>query len=134
MISGADAHIDGEYLYQDFVLDNNGPGGNAEYPTDADTYHFNAADLLEVRAQPVSDGIAYRITLRTMTEPDVAAVAVGIDTDQNASTGTDQWGYGIGELGTLGMEHSSSPGGPVLNSTAIGSPRRTSPLTLSATG
>jgi len=58
-----------------------------------------------VRARPVPEGIAYRFTLNTMTEPDVAAVAVDIDTDRNASTGTDQWGYGIDTLGDLGLTH-----------------------------
>lgn len=105
MVSGADAHVNGEYLYQDFVLDDNGPGGLATYPTDSETYHHNAADLLEARCQPVAGGISYRLTLNTMTEPDVTAIAIGIDTDRNDDTGSNQWGYGIGQLGTLGMEH-----------------------------
>lgn len=105
LVSGADAYVKGEYLFQDFIFDDNGARGNAEYPTDSDTYHYNAADLLEIRTKLVSDGIAYRITLNTMTEPDVAGIAIGIDTDRTTDTGTDDWGYGIGELGDLGLDH-----------------------------
>lgn len=129
MVSGMDAYVDGEYLYQDFVYDDYGanttdavgntppdpksnendtfspPTGDIAYPTADDVYHHNAADLLEFRTRRTTDGIAYRITLNTMTEADVAGVAIGIDTDQNAATGTDTWGYGLGSLGTLGLEH-----------------------------
>jgi hypothetical protein len=102
---GAEAYVDGEYLYQDFIFDDRGAGVNAEYPTDTETYHNNAADLLDVRVRPVPEGITYLFTLNTMTEPDVAAMAVDIDTDRNANTGTDQWGYGIDTLGDLGLTH-----------------------------
>jgi len=126
MVSGCDAYVDGEYLYQDFVYDDRGadvrswvasaptnasslggvlsqPTGDYHYPNDPDRYGYNAADLLEFRARPTDRGIAYRITLNTMLEPDAAAVAIGIDTaadpaDDGGDRRTD-WGYGLGELG-----------------------------------
>ena len=129
MVSGADAYDDGEYLYQDYVYDSYGANtsnvpadqpdttpsaantlfgaatGDVVYPTDAKTYAYDAADLLEFRARPVTGGIDYRITLNTMITPDAAGVAIGIDSDRNAATGKDDWGYGIGSLGHLGIDH-----------------------------
>jgi dienelactone hydrolase len=131
MVSGTDAYVDGEYLYQDFIFDDHGANtadaplppsprigggggaalgagvttGDVVYPTDEGTFHYNAADILEIRARPVSEGVAYRITLNTMVDPGVAGIAIGIDTDRNASSGSDRWGYGIGTLGKLGLEH-----------------------------
>ncbi|MFT4904387.1 MAG: pimeloyl-ACP methyl ester carboxylesterase [Natronomonas sp.] len=120
MVAGCDAYRDSEYLYQDYVYDDRGadtrawtagapsnaaslggilsqPTGDYHYPNDPDTYGYNAADLLEFRAQPTEDGITYRITLNTMLEPDAAAVAIGIDTGDG--DGQTDWGYGLGELG-----------------------------------
>lgn len=119
LVSGTDAYVDGEYLYQDFVYDDHGADtaprsipsepntddnttGDLRYPTDSDTYAYNAADLLEFRVTPTDDGLAYRIRLNTMLEPDVAGVAIGIDTGGN---GRSSWGYGIGELGDLQLDH-----------------------------
>jgi pimeloyl-ACP methyl ester carboxylesterase len=128
-VSGAYAYDSGEFLYQDYVYDSYGANtsdapfaspdtvpnagdsafgamtGDVVYPTDAATYGYDAADLLEFRAKPVTGGIAYRITLNTMLAADVAGVAIGIDDDLNEGTGTDAWGYGIGTLGSLGLEH-----------------------------
>ncbi|WP_293030257.1 hypothetical protein [Natronococcus sp.] len=124
MVSGTDAYVDGEYLYQDFVYDDHGANttdeplppnpqpsdettygenglmtGDVVYPTDEETYRHNAADLLEFRTQPVSEGIRYRITLQTMVEPDAAAAFVAIETDPDESSESDELGYGIGDLG-----------------------------------
>ena len=126
MVSGCDAYLDGEYLYQDYVYDDRGadtrswvsgapsnasslggvlsqPTGDYHYPNDVERYGYNAADLLEFRARPTEDGVRYRITLNTMLEPDAAAVAVGVDTEADPDVvrgdgrRTD-WGYGLGEL------------------------------------
>ncbi len=129
MVSGADAYAGGEYLFQDWIYDSYGANttntpfagpdtvpnasdnafggmtGDVVYPTDAATYGHDAADLLEFRARLVPGGVAYRVTLNTMLAPDVAGIAVGIDADRDAGTGTNDWGYGIGSLGTLGLEH-----------------------------
>jgi len=126
LVAGGEAHVDGEYLYQDYVYDDHGADtrsvfdqhpeghtmggfysratGDYRYPSDPDRYGYNAADLLEFRARPTDEGIAYRVTLNTMLEPDAAAVAVGIDTEADPDVvhgegrRTD-WGYGLGELG-----------------------------------
>lgn len=125
MVSGADAYAGGEYLYQDYIYDsygantsdvagdppNNAPGdtsfgaptGDVVYPTDVAKHGFNSADLLELRVRkPSSSTLEYRATLNTMLDADVAAVAIGID---SAPGGSDQWGFGLGSLGPLGLEH-----------------------------
>lgn len=131
MISGTDAYVDGEYLYQDFVYDDYGANttdaplppnpqpsdestygenglmtGDVVYPTDEETHRHNAADLLEFRAQRVSEGIRYRLTLQTMVEPDAAAAFVAIDTDPEGTDegDADELGYGIGDLG-IAVDH-----------------------------
>lgn len=110
-----------EYLYQDFIFDSYGANttdqpfaqpdtvpassstsfgaatGDVVYPTDASTYGYDAADLLEFRARLAPEGIAYRVTLNTMLAKDVAAVAIARSYD-NSNAWTD-WGYGIGSLG-----------------------------------
>jgi pimeloyl-ACP methyl ester carboxylesterase len=129
MVSGADAYDDGEYLYQDYIYDDHGANtsnvpadqpdttpastdtlfggatGDVVYPTDTTKYAYNAADLLEFRAREALDGVHMRFTLNTMLTSDAAAIAVGIDSDHSASTGSNDWGYGIGSLGTLGLDH-----------------------------
>ncbi len=122
-VMGASAYAQGEFLYQGFIFDDFGAatgdprtrphtgaalyrsGGGLHYPTDVATYAYNAADLLEFRVRKDGDQLKYRITLNTMIAPDVTGIAIGIDTDSDASTGSDDWGYGIGELGALGLEH-----------------------------
>jgi predicted esterase len=129
MVSGADAYARGEYLYQDYIYDSYGANtsnvladqpdtvpastatlfggatGDVVYPTNAKKYGFDAADLLEFRARETPAGVGYRITLNTMLDPSVAAVAIGVDADRDASTGAADWGYGVGSLGKLGLEH-----------------------------
>ena len=128
LVSGADAYDSGEYLYQDWVHDNYGanttdapmvppdtspstitglasaPTGDVAQPTDA-RFANDAGDLLEVRTRPVHDGVALRFTLNAMVDPTANAVAVGIDADNDPSTGSDDWGAGIGSLGHLGLDH-----------------------------
>lgn len=126
---GRDAYVDGEYLFQDFIYDDNGANtspagdppnpapashafgpmsGDLVYPTDTGRakaekkYVNNAADLLEFRTRLTDDGrVHYRFTLTTMREPDVAAIAVGIDTSGEGSpdSARTDWGYGLGDLG-----------------------------------
>lgn len=122
-VMGADAHVQGEFVYQGFLYDDYGADtgdprsqgltgaalyrstGDLQYPTDEAVYAENAADLLEFRATRKGGQLRYRTTLNTLLQPDVAAVAIGIDTDRDARTGTDDWGRGLGDLGELGLEH-----------------------------
>jgi pimeloyl-ACP methyl ester carboxylesterase len=124
LVSGHDAYVDGEYLYQDFVYDDHGadtrsllsrtpsgaekmwgafaqPTGDFHYPNDPERYAYNAADLLEFRARPTEEGVAYRITLNTMLDPEAAAVAIAIDTSGEGTPddAITDWGYGLGDLG-----------------------------------
>lgn len=129
LVMGSEAYVDGEYLYQAFAYDDYGaetgnpdtpplsgattlPTGGVRYPTDQETYGYNAADLLEFRATTVPEGVRYRISLTTMLERDVAAIAIGIDTDGDSDGGRDDWGYDIGELGDLGLDHVLVTWGP----------------------
>lgn len=120
MVSGTDAYVDGEYLFQDFIYDDYGATtattptppaphpdshdfspmtGDVVSPTDP-IYANNAADLLEFRTQLTDQGIAYRITLNTMKAPDLAGIAIGINTDpEGITTSRTDWGYSLGDLG-----------------------------------
>jgi hypothetical protein len=128
LVSGASAHVDGEFLSQDWIYDAHGadttplplappdtspgsvaglataPTGDVAQPTGA-RHGFNAGDLLEIRARAVDGGVAYRFTLNTLLHEDTNAVALGIDTDRDATSGEAGWGDSIGSLGELGLEH-----------------------------
>ena len=128
-VSGTEGYAAGEYLWQDWIFDAYGanttnlpaappdtapasatgaasaPTGDVVYPSDAAVYGFDAADLLELRVKRVPGGLAYRLTLNTMLVPDAAIAAIGIDTDANPATGSNDLGHGLGALGTLGVEH-----------------------------
>jgi hypothetical protein len=96
LVSGATAYRDGEFLYQDFLYDDHGaheqrdptdpraaadsfstPNGTYTYPTDR-AYAANAADLVELRAQPLADATAFRVTLNTMKDPSLVAFSIAI--------------------------------------------------------
>ncbi len=124
LVCGAEAYVEGEYLYQDYVHDDHGADqrsvvsrsprgadsaygsfsqatGDIHYPTDHHRYAYNAADLLEFRARVDGDEVVYRVTLNAMTGPAVAGVAIGIDTSCSGAPrdGRTDWGYGLGDLG-----------------------------------
>jgi hypothetical protein len=100
LVSGHEAYVDGEYLYQDHLFDDYGAdsdgstssslaanAGDLTYPTDRDRYGGNAADLVELRIAPGPRDVRYRITLNTLLEPDATIVALAFDTDRDVSTG-----------------------------------------------
>jgi poly(3-hydroxybutyrate) depolymerase len=84
-ISGAEAYVEGEYLYSDFLYDDTGDG-SASYPDSPDAY----ADLVEFRISDLGDEVAYRLTFNTLTAPDQTIAAIAFDTDLDPATGTDQ--------------------------------------------
>ncbi len=101
LVSGTDAYVDGEYLYQDHLYDDygsdtNGQGdsslsarvGDITYPTDRERYGGNAADLVEFRISTGPDDVMYRITLNTLLASDTTIAAIAFDTDGDASTGS----------------------------------------------
>jgi poly(3-hydroxybutyrate) depolymerase len=74
LISGAHAYRDGEFLYQDFLYDDRA----LTYPDEPERLARNAADLVEVRIEPLKSATAIRITLNSMLDPDAAAVTIGL--------------------------------------------------------
>ncbi len=101
LVSGQEAYVAGEYLYQDFLYDDYGSDtdgqgatglsprvGDITYPTNTARYGGNAADLVELRIAVAPDAVAYRITLNTLLEPDSTIVLIAFDTDHNSATGT----------------------------------------------
>ena len=100
LVSGQEAYVAGEYLYQDFLYDDYGSDtdgqgasglsprvGDVKYPTNTARYGGNAADLVEFRIAVAPDSVAYRITLNTLLEADSTIVVIAFDTDHNAATG-----------------------------------------------
>lgn len=117
LVCGTVGYDAGEFLYQDWLYDDHGanttdetlppnpqpqanilsaPTGDVVYPTETGTYRDNAADLLEFRCRREEKQVLYRLTFNTMTEPDAAVTAIGIDT--GGATRTD-WEHGLGDLG-----------------------------------
>ncbi|RBY95656.1 hypothetical protein DQ237_14180 [Blastococcus sp. TF02-8] len=101
LVSGQEAYVGGEYLYQDHLFDDYGADtdgqgagslsertGDITYPTDAARYAGNAADLVEFRVAPERDRVSYRFTLNTLRQADSTILALAFDTDRNAATGT----------------------------------------------
>ena len=97
LVSGASAYRDGEFLYQDFLYDDNGalgnpaqndprfsgnsfsrPAGTYTYPTDTAKYANNAADIVELRLKPLAGATAFRITLNTIKDADAAATTIAL--------------------------------------------------------
>ncbi len=96
LISGATAYRSGEFLYQDYLYDDNGAqgtpdptdprsGGNTfskqngtyTYPTDP-RYAQNAADLVELRVRAARTSTSFRVTLNTLNDPSLVAFAIAI--------------------------------------------------------
>src|SRR5262245_24255649 len=86
-VSGTSAYRNGEFLYQDFLYDDDGakeapdpqdpratgdtfskPNGTYTYPTDR-AYASNAADFVELRVKPLTASTAFRLTLNTLKDP-----------------------------------------------------------------
>ena len=96
LVSGGSAYRGGEFLYQDYLYDDNGgqfnrdpgdprtgadtfstPSGTYTYPS-APQYADNAADLVELRVKPVAGATAFRLTLNTLLDPDAVAATIAI--------------------------------------------------------
>jgi hypothetical protein len=96
LISGTTAYRAGEFLYQDFLFDDNGaqqtvdPGdgrtagnlfskqnGTYTYPT-AEGYASYAADLVELRVRKVKKATAFRIGLNTLKDARLVAFTIAL--------------------------------------------------------
>lgn len=111
LISGASAYRCGEFLYQDWLLDDRGAAstvdatdpqvptgylfsskaGSLTYPTDP-AYASNAADLVELRVKPLSDSSAFRVTLNTLQDSSIVAFTIALG-DSSAPV---DWPYSAG--------------------------------------
>ena len=100
LVSGHEAYVAGEYLYQDYIYDDYGSDtdgaggtplsprrGDINYPTNEARYGGNAADLVEFRIDADPNSLLYRITLNTLLEADSTIIAIAYDTDSNVLTG-----------------------------------------------
>jgi hypothetical protein len=110
LVSGAESYREGEWVYQDFLYDDHGAtgvpdleapygpdahlfsptGGTFTYPTDP-VYAHNAADLVELRAQPLPGATAFRVTLNTLKDPARAAFTIALGGGENR-----EWPHGAG--------------------------------------
>jgi hypothetical protein len=96
LVSGTTAYRRGEFLYQDYLFDDNGarqvadagdprsagnlfskPNGTYVYPT-GEGYNNNAADFVELRVKPLKRTTAFRVTLNTLLDPTKVAFSLGI--------------------------------------------------------
>jgi pimeloyl-ACP methyl ester carboxylesterase len=102
LVSGTTAYRRGEFLYQDYLYDDNGAhytfdpddprsvanlfsqqNGTYRYPTAA-KYANNAADLVEFRVKPRRKSTAFRVSLNTLKDPTLPAFSIAIGGDANA--------------------------------------------------
>lgn len=112
LVSGATAYREGEWLYQDWLLDDHGArgvpdrnspfgvshhlyspaAGTFTYPT-GDGYVHNAADLVELRTRLAGDELAFRVTLNSLVDPGLSAFTIALDAGGGAATA---WPHGAG--------------------------------------
>ncbi len=110
LVSGATAYRSGEFLYQDFLLDDHGatgvhdpddpygpsahlyspPAGTYTYPTDP-VYAHNAADLVELRVKALPTATAFRITLDTLQDAARTGATIALGDGPAAA-----WPHGAG--------------------------------------
>jgi hypothetical protein len=111
LVSGTQAYRAGEWLYQDYLLDDHGAtgvkdleehygistnlyspsAGTFTYPTDK-VYANNAADLVELRVKPLPKGTAFRVTLNTLEDRTRSAFTIALGSSDSAV----DWPYGAG--------------------------------------
>ena len=87
MVSGTERYVDGEYLYTDFVYEDE----NFTYPEDPDleVWANNSADLFEFRMSTRGDDLLVRFSFTTLLVEDTTIATVAFDVDQDATTGSD---------------------------------------------
>lgn len=115
LVSGTDAYRHGEYLYQDYLLDDHGadtvPGlgssgqwasqplfsptaGDVLYPTGR-RFAGEAADLVEFRVRPTRKAIVYRITFAVPSPRGTVVAGIGISNSRSDRKPTP-WPFGAG--------------------------------------
>jgi hypothetical protein len=96
LVSGALAYRNGEMMYQDFLYDDHGANGTSQDPTIAKPlplpigtysypsgaeYHNNAADLVELRVKREAAATAFRVTLNSLTNPELVGFTMALGGD-----------------------------------------------------
>lgn len=89
LVSGVSAYRKGEFLYQDYLYDDQGANNGYTYPTNK-AYEQNAADLVEVRLKLLPDATAVRITYNTMHDPSLVATTIAL----GSTTASATWPHG----------------------------------------
>jgi hypothetical protein len=152
LVSGAGAYRGGEYLYQDFLYDDHGareapdpadprstgdtfskPNGTYSYPTDP-AYAHNAADFVELRAKPLADSTAFRVTLNTLKDPSLIAFSIAIGGTPGVSHPFPAGANVSAPADLFVTVHPGSSGmvGDIVNA-ATGAPVSSAPVTLDTT-
>ena len=82
------AYRDGEYVHQGCVYDDEGGGTQWRWPNDTllrgytypedPAYRRNAADIVELRVKPERDATAFRVTMNTMTDPELLGLTIAL--------------------------------------------------------
>jgi hypothetical protein len=88
MVCLTNAYRDGEYVYQGCPYDDEGGGNQYRWPNDTvlrnytypddPIYRRNAANPVEVRVKPLGDATAFRVTMNTMTDPDLLGLTLAL--------------------------------------------------------
>ena len=86
MVSGTERYVDGEYLYTDYVYDDEGYA----YPDDPnlEVYAHNSADLFEFRMSTRGDDLLVRFAMNTLLVEDSTIATLAFDTDRDPATGS----------------------------------------------
>lgn len=77
LVSGTSSYRQGEFLYQDYLFDDQGAGSTYTYPTDS-RYAGDAADLVEFRLKPFQSGLLVRFTYNAMIDPSLVASTIAL--------------------------------------------------------
>lgn len=82
------AYRAGEYVHQGCNYDDQGGGNQYRWPNDTvlrnytypedPAYRRNAADIVEVRVKPEADATAFRVTMNTMTDPELLGLTLAL--------------------------------------------------------
>jgi poly(3-hydroxybutyrate) depolymerase len=68
-------------------------------------YHYNAADLVELRVAVDAANVYFQARFNDLVGPDKTVVGIGIDSDGSPATGGADWPFGAGMHQQNGYEH-----------------------------
>jgi hypothetical protein len=100
-LAAADEIHGGVYIATDYVSTTAAPHDSPprvatnSYPASGSPYFKNAADLVEVRVQPLATGIAFGVRFNTLVDPAVPVAAIGSTTAAHRCSAAP-WPFGAG--------------------------------------